>query len=299
MCTAARTHFPSKAPLTAVGKYRIQESGFRIQATVILRSSPFLLADDEGSRQFAGRGRQAVPLRVIGVGLALPSGETARILRPDRWGLRMTACVGWSVRQTVGAAVAAPAACPRARDDPWHGRDGELPADGRSELASCPALLLTAGSLGETPSPGPPRLKKTPAAAHPLPQGGEGEIVNNYVGQDTSWFVDPTFRLTSRPLYGSLSWWSFAAGVRRRRRIEGKSKGPPEREGGRSCPLAVGHPQTMKMAAAAVVGPRRRLGAGAIPRLRDRPCDLSGGHFQRKRNEKKIVYFIRAKPPTY
>jgi hypothetical protein len=25
-----------------------------------------------------------------------------------------------------------------------------------------------------TPSPGPPRLKKTPAAGHPLPQGGEG-----------------------------------------------------------------------------------------------------------------------------
>ena len=25
-----------------------------------------------------------------------------------------------------------------------------------------------------TPSPGPPRLKKTPAAVHPLPQGGEG-----------------------------------------------------------------------------------------------------------------------------
>jgi hypothetical protein len=28
--------------------------------------------------------------------------------------------------------------------------------------------------VGGTPSPGPPRLKKAPAAAHPLPQGGEG-----------------------------------------------------------------------------------------------------------------------------
>jgi len=27
---------------------------------------------------------------------------------------------------------------------------------------------------GQTPSPGPPRLKTTPAAVHPLPQGGEG-----------------------------------------------------------------------------------------------------------------------------
>jgi peroxiredoxin len=29
-----------------------------------------------------------------------------------------------------------------------------------------------------TPSPGPPRLMKTPAAVHPLPQGGEGKIAN-------------------------------------------------------------------------------------------------------------------------
>ena len=43
-----------------------------------------------------------------------------------------------------------------------------------SLLVSCPALLLTKSSLAETPSPGPPRLKKTPAAGHPLPQGGEG-----------------------------------------------------------------------------------------------------------------------------
>ena len=28
--------------------------------------------------------------------------------------------------------------------------------------------------LQVTPSPGPPRLGKTPAAVHPLPQGGEG-----------------------------------------------------------------------------------------------------------------------------
>ena len=35
-------------------------------------------------------------------------------------------------------------------------------------------LLLTMSSLPETPSPGPPRLKKTPAAVHPLPQRGEG-----------------------------------------------------------------------------------------------------------------------------
>jgi hypothetical protein len=51
------------------------------------------------------------------------------------------------------------------------------------------------------------------------------------------------------------------------------------------------------MAAVAVVGPRRpfdklravsevepRLGPGAIPHLRDRPCDLSGGHFQNSRS---------------
>jgi len=34
--------------------------------------------------------------------------------------------------------------------------------------------------LAGTPSPGPPRLKKAPAAVHhPLPQGGEG-IVKDY-----------------------------------------------------------------------------------------------------------------------
>jgi dTDP-4-amino-4,6-dideoxygalactose transaminase len=42
------------------------------------------------------------------------------------------------------------------------------------DLVSCPALLLTTSSLAGTPSPGPLRLKKTPAAGHPLPQGGEG-----------------------------------------------------------------------------------------------------------------------------
>ena len=51
------------------------------------------------------------------------------------------------------------------------------------ELVSCPVLLLTTSSLAGTPSPGPLRpapegaglrLKKTPAAGHPLPQGGEG-----------------------------------------------------------------------------------------------------------------------------
>ena len=43
-----------------------------------------------------------------------------------------------------------------------------------SLLVSCPALLLTKSSLAGTPSPGPPQLKKTPAAGRPLPQGGEG-----------------------------------------------------------------------------------------------------------------------------
>jgi hypothetical protein len=43
----------------------------------------------------------------------------------------------------------------------------------RSPLVSCPTLLLAMGRLAGTPSPGPPRLKKAPAAVHPLPQGGE------------------------------------------------------------------------------------------------------------------------------
>ena len=34
---------------------------------------------------------------------------------------------------------------------------------------------------GETPSPGPPRLMKTPAAGHPLPQGGEGHRANGEI----------------------------------------------------------------------------------------------------------------------
>src|SRR5208337_3653425 len=42
-------------------------------------------------------------------------------------------------------------------------------------VVSCPALLLPTSSLAGTPSPGPPRLKKTPAAVRPLPQGGEGQ----------------------------------------------------------------------------------------------------------------------------
>ena len=42
------------------------------------------------------------------------------------------------------------------------------------DLVSCPALLFTTTGLAGTPSPGPPRLTKAPAAAHPLPQGGEG-----------------------------------------------------------------------------------------------------------------------------
>jgi len=41
-------------------------------------------------------------------------------------------------------------------------------------LALYPALMLTTRTSARTPSPGPPRLKKTPAAVHPLPQGGEG-----------------------------------------------------------------------------------------------------------------------------
>jgi competence protein ComEC len=41
-------------------------------------------------------------------------------------------------------------------------------------LTSCPALFLAGRSPAGTPSPGPLRLKKTPAAVHPLPQGGEG-----------------------------------------------------------------------------------------------------------------------------
>ena len=41
-------------------------------------------------------------------------------------------------------------------------------------LTSFPALFLAGRSPAGTPSPGPLRLKKTPAAVHPLPQGGEG-----------------------------------------------------------------------------------------------------------------------------
>jgi hypothetical protein len=35
-------------------------------------------------------------------------------------------------------------------------------------------LLTSEGHKVATPSPGPPRLMKTPAAGHPLPQGGRG-----------------------------------------------------------------------------------------------------------------------------
>jgi competence protein ComEC len=41
-------------------------------------------------------------------------------------------------------------------------------------LTSFPALLWAGRSPAGTPSPGPLRLKKTPAAVHPLPQRGEG-----------------------------------------------------------------------------------------------------------------------------
>jgi len=49
-----------------------------------------------------------------------------------------------------------------------------VPKSGRGlyEMAGPGSIGLE--SLGGTPSSGPPRLKKTPAAAHPLPQGGEG-----------------------------------------------------------------------------------------------------------------------------
>ena len=36
-----------------------------------------------------------------------------------------------------------------------------------------------------TPSPGPPRLMKTPAAVHPLPQGGEG--LSFYILPSPAW----------------------------------------------------------------------------------------------------------------
>ena len=42
-----------------------------------------------------------------------------------------------------------------------------------SQLSGCDPQ--TDGTRFATPSPGPPRLKRTPAAGHPLPQGGEGK----------------------------------------------------------------------------------------------------------------------------
>jgi hypothetical protein len=43
-------------------------------------------------------------------------------------------------------------------------------------------------------------------------------------------------------------------------------------QGSRSCPSAGGHPETMKIAAGAVVGPRRRLGPGAMRRIAPTIC---------------------------
>gem|GEM_PF-1002175 len=50
--------------------------------------------------------------------------------------------------------------------------------------ASCD--LQTDGRRLVTPSPGPRRLVKTPAAAHPLPQGGEGRRIITRVWADSS-----------------------------------------------------------------------------------------------------------------
>jgi hypothetical protein len=45
--------------------------------------------------------------------------------------------------------------------------------------------------------------------------------------------------------------------------------------GSRSCPSADGHPETMKMAAVAVVGPRRCLGPGAMHRIAPTICQAA------------------------
>ena len=46
---------------------------------------------------------------------------------------------------------------------------------GRCPTLSAAGCELQTGRLRlATPSPGPPRLKKTPTAVHPLPQGGDG-----------------------------------------------------------------------------------------------------------------------------
>jgi hypothetical protein len=54
--------------------------------------------------------------------------------------------------------------------------EGKLGLVCRKMCASCE--FQTNGRRLTTPSPGPPRLKKTPAAGHPLPQGGEGRNLN-------------------------------------------------------------------------------------------------------------------------
>jgi hypothetical protein len=55
----------------------------------------------------------------------------------------------------------------------WEGRKSK--AKGKSETASAsPAFHWALAFL--TPSPGLPRLMKTPVAVHPLPQGGEGSV---------------------------------------------------------------------------------------------------------------------------
>jgi hypothetical protein len=45
--------------------------------------------------------------------------------------------------------------------------------------------------------------------------------------------------------------------------------------GSRSCPSAGGHPETMKMAAVPVVGPRRCLGPGAMHRIAPTICQAA------------------------
>ena len=53
---------------------------------------------------------------------------------------------------------------------------------------------------------------------------------------------------------------------------DGEESRPEYFQGSRSCPLADGHPETMKMAAVAIVGPRRCLGPGAIRRIAPTIC---------------------------
>ena len=44
------------------------------------------------------------------------------------------------------------------------------------DICCAPSAFCFLPSAFTTPSPGPPRLMKPPAAAHPLPQGGEGQV---------------------------------------------------------------------------------------------------------------------------